>query len=102
MPNLGGVRSGFRRELIEVTGGVRAGAHAHHVFPVKFQKQFARAGIDIADPRYGAWWEATDHLSNARAYNRAWEEFFQSSPGADEVLEFGKRIAADYGLDSHF
>jgi hypothetical protein len=97
------VRRGFRKELALLTEGAEAGAHAHHVFPVKFVEQFAAAGIDIRDARFGAWWEATEHLSSARGYNEAWRQFLVEQPRSqEEMLEFGRNLAAQYGLNIHY
>jgi hypothetical protein len=58
--------------------GINPGSkvHAHHIFPIERGPDFVKAGIDVN--KYGAWWEGTSHLSNARAYNQAWKEFFDS------------------------
>jgi hypothetical protein len=72
------------------------------MFPVKFRSLFVEAGIEIRDPRFGAWWAATEHLSNARGYNKAWETFFELSRTRDEILEFGRKLAADYGLTIYY
>jgi RHS repeat-associated protein len=95
-------KGNFRENLSRATGRHVADAHAHHVFPHKFRRQFSRLGIDVNDPRFGAWWEAGDHLSNARAYNTAWEQFLGTRPTIDQVMEFGKNLAAQYGLDISF
>jgi RHS repeat-associated protein len=98
----GSARSGFRRALIRLTGAAEEGAHAHHMFPVAFRERFVRAGINIRDPHFGAWWEATEHLSSASGYNEAWRQFLRSDPTRDEILAFGRELAAKYGLTIHY
>lgn len=77
-----------------------ANAHAHHVFPKKFFKEFSDAGININDPKFGTWWESTSHLSNAKAYNDAWSTFFSanSAPKIDQILEYGRTLMSQYGI----
>ena len=49
---------------------------AHHIFPQKFRYWFNKIGIDIDDPDFGIWLEKSEHLSNAKSYNKLWEKFF--------------------------
>jgi RHS repeat-associated protein len=99
-----GVRTGARKALIRRTGIELADAHAHHVFPVRFLEDFAARGVDISNSRYLAWWQATDHLSNARGYNRHWEQWFARHPNASpgSVVEFGRKLARFYGVHVDF
>jgi RHS repeat-associated protein len=92
--------SGFRNKFAKVAGAVEEGAHAHHVLPIRFGRQFANAGLDVNDGRYGAWWKAQDHLRNAKGYNEQWATFFRQNPNpsSDQVLQFGRDLAATYGL----
>jgi hypothetical protein len=80
------------------------GTQAHHVLPQKFAKQFQEAGINIHDPHYGAWWRAGAHRRAATKYNAKWEEFlFQDEPpSAEQILQFGRKIAKEYGLQIYF
>lgn len=66
----------FRENLSRLTGQLPEDAHAHHVFPRKLIKDFNQAGIDIHDPKFGAWWARSSHLKNAAEYTQKWEEFF--------------------------
>lgn len=97
-------RKAIRKGLAELTGEAPAAAHAHHMFPVKHGDKFAAAGIDVNDPRYGAWWGATSHLQNARGYNEAWGQFLDSPTPrtADEIYGFGKELAGRYGLTVNY
>jgi RHS repeat-associated protein len=101
-------RRKFRRNLIKLDGAAEAGAHAHHMFPLKFKREFDEvfktAGTSINDPRFGAWWEAQDHLQNVKGYNERWAAFWIKNPEAslDQVLAFGRDLAALYGLKIKF
>lgn len=92
----------FRANLARRTGGIPEGAHAHHVFPLQFAEPLRRAGIDVNDPRYGAWWEASAHLRNATAYNAAWQRLLETNPSTEQILQFGRDIAIDHGLQIGF
>ena len=75
---------------------------SHHVFPQRFAREFRQLGIDVNDPRYGAWWEASSHLRNAAHYNTRWEQFFRGKPTADQAQQFARQLASDYGLILNF
>jgi len=94
----------FRENLIRFTGRQPRGAHAHHVLPRKYAEDFIAKGINIHDPRYGAWWSAKEHLSAAKRYNGAWDEFFEfhQERTVEEILQFGRKIATEYGLPIYF
>jgi hypothetical protein len=96
--------SNFRTNLGRLTGGIREGAQAHHVFPQKFGAAFEKAGINIHDPRFGAWWESGSHLKNASSYNAAWSEFFATTrnPTAEQIFQFGRNLSAEYGIPIGF
>ena len=95
-------RANFRGNLARETGGVLEGAHAHHGLPLKFADAFGRAGINIHDPRFGAWWEAGSHLKNASAFNAEWETFLSVERTQAQILEFGKKINERYGVQVKF
>ena len=92
-------KSNFRRNLIE-SSGINPGkaSQAHHVFPQKFEHFFNSKGIDIHDPKFGSWWESASHLKNASEYNTEWERFLNTNPSRDEIMNFGRKIMAKYGL----
>jgi hypothetical protein len=79
--------------------------HAHHVFSQDFTEYFLGKGINIHEPQYLTWWEASSHQSNSSNYNKLWREFIESeNPGATvaEILEKGKQIMANYGIDVNY
>lgn len=94
----------FRDNLIRFTGRQPKGAHAHHVLPRKHSKKFRAKGINIHDPRYGAWWPAKKHLSAAKGYNQMWDEFFDVpvKRSIEEIFQLGRELATQYGLQIYF
>lgn len=94
----------FRENLGRLTGRLPKDEDAHHVLPQEFRPQFRRAGINIDDPRYGAWWERTAHQQASSAYNVAWREFFRKnlSPSAEQILQYGRKLSAEFGLHASF
>jgi hypothetical protein len=77
--------SNFRENVARLTGRMPKDAHAHHVFPQEFEDEFRNAGINIHDPKYGAWWEQSSHLKNAVKYNERWKTFRNRSPGGSRL-----------------
>ena len=64
--------------------------HAHHMLPWMFKDWFAAHGLDVNDPRFGAWvrqavHQAPGELSHSR-FNAAWEAFMQRE--VREGIEF--------------
>jgi hypothetical protein len=92
----------FRDNLSRLTGQLPENAHAHHVFPQKLAVEFQKVGINVHDPRFGAWWEKSSHLKNAAAYTRLWERYMVESHTVDEIFKFGKQLAGEYEFEVHF
>jgi len=92
----------FRENLGILTGGIREGFDAHHVFPVALQPSFQRAGIDIHDPIYGAWWQWRTHRGGGTAYNKSWETFFTSNPTREQILQKGRELANELGFQVNY
>ncbi|MBI2416008.1 MAG: DUF2380 domain-containing protein [Candidatus Kerfeldbacteria bacterium] len=79
---------------------------AHHMLPQApgFEAFFKRAGINIHDPKYGAWWKRGPdgtHQKQAHEYNNKWQTFIDQNPNAtqQEIHDFANGMAKDYGLD---
>jgi hypothetical protein len=89
--------SNFRFNLGKLTGEIPANSQAHHVFPQKFVDQFSKVGININNPTFGTWLEASSHLKSANAYNAKWIEFFMKYPGATQpqILNQGRSMMLD-------
>lgn len=77
-------RANFRENLYRRTGGAKTGMDAHHVFPYKFKDFFKKADIDVNDPNFGVWEEASVHRKNAYKYNEEWDKFRQTNPNASK------------------
>ncbi|MBN1206979.1 MAG: hypothetical protein JXB05_18995 [Myxococcaceae bacterium] len=92
----------FRENLARLTGQLPEGAHAHHVFPHALKIKFQEKGINIHDPRFGAWWEQSKHLKNADRYNKKWEEFFRQNPTLEQILQFGREMGGEFGFQVNF
>lgn len=79
-------------------------ADAHHNLPQKFVDFFESKGINIHDPKYGAWVERTKHRSEAYAYNKDWERYIRDflKHSTEQILDFGRSLARSYGYNTHF
>jgi hypothetical protein len=74
------------------------------MIPQEFHGRLREMGLqaNFNDPRFGAWWEAGDHLRNASAYNAEWRRFLQTSRTESEVLDFARTLGRRYGVDVNF
>ena len=92
----------FRENLARLTGKMPADSHAHHVFPRLLAEEFQKVGINVHDPRFGAWWNRTDHLKKAYEYTLQWEEFLFKNPTREQILHFGRYLANKYGFQINY
>jgi len=92
----------FRENLSRLTGELPAESHAHHVFPRKLASIFSELGIDIHDPRYGAWWARSSHLKKSAEYTSKWEEFLVRTRTREEILQYGRDLGVEYGFKVNF
>jgi hypothetical protein len=92
----------FRENLARLTGKMPDSAHAHHVFPKKLIEKFEAAGINIHDPRFGAWWDRSSHLKNSAEYLRRWQEFLEPGRTYEQILQFGREMGGKYGFQVNF
>jgi hypothetical protein len=96
-------KSSFRANLQDSTGGNHDDDDAHHTLPKAFAEQIYKwTRINVNDARYGSWWKRADHLKNAYKYNREWSKFLETQRSRNEILEFGRQMAREYGLTIHF
>ncbi|MFL5348309.1 MAG: hypothetical protein ACJ8AT_26235 [Hyalangium sp.] len=72
------------------------------MFPQEFAEKFQKAGINIHDPKYGAWWEQSSHLKNAFKYNGRWRRFLGGSPTVEQILQFGRELGGEFGFQVNF
>jgi RHS repeat-associated protein len=99
------VRSEFRHNMVVRTGiDPPSNFHAHHVFPIKHERDFSRAGMNIHDPKFGAWWDQHGHQTNGKLYNDLWQDFFDNhdNPTVAQVLKEGRKLARTFGLEIGF
>lgn len=92
----------FRENLARLTGELPAQSHAHHVFPQKFATDFKAMGINIHDPKYGAWWAQSSHLKKATEYAKKWDAFIVREPTREQILQFGRDLGVEYGFKVNF
>ncbi len=90
----------FRRGLGEHTGIVNPkGMEAHHIFPRSLGDKFMEKwGIDVWNPRYGSWVEASAHRHFSPGYNVAWKQFLKSPHTIEEVFDKARMLGGDYGF----
>jgi len=92
----------FRENLRRLLGEAPPNSHAHHVFPQKHQAEFLEAGINIHDPKYGVWWEGSDHLQKAHEYNEIWGKFITEKPTIEEILAKGRELMKENGIPVNY
>jgi len=92
----------FRENLARLTGMMPEGAHAHHVFPKALAKEFQKVGINVHDPRFGAWWARSSHLKNSAEYLKRWRDFLRPEPTFEQILQFGRELGGKYGFQVNF
>ena len=94
----------FKDNLIRITQrrGSLHGEQAHHIFPQAFEDKFRAIGIDIHDPRFGAWWDKSEHQHTWAEYNRAWDRFFQNAHTAADAKQLAHDLATHYGYQLNF
>jgi hypothetical protein len=77
---------------------------AHHMLPQALEARFNKLGINIHDPRLGAWWAKADHAKYWYRYNWDWERWFadfarrSATPTLQEVEQQAAFMARQYGL----
>jgi hypothetical protein len=97
-------RRNFRDNLAEKTGIEPADAHAHHNLPIKHEREFRQAGINIHDPAFGSWREKQSHLRSGKAFNDRWSGFFEDNrnPSRTQIEEAARQFAKEFGQDVWF
>jgi hypothetical protein len=60
--------------------------------------------VNIHDPKYLTWWEASSHRKNALQYNLQWENFFQKNrnPTTAAILEHRKYLMNKQGIKTNY
>ena len=77
---------------------------AHHNFPRKYATEFARRRIDCNNPKHGSWWERGPHRRSSAEINTRWGKWLTDHPrsGKWRTLRYGRKLAKEYGLKTHF
>ena len=91
----------FRKNLLNRTPkpqGMKA-AQAHHVLPQALEDTFNKLGINVHDPKWGAWVEGGTHQSWTRSYQDAWVQWLGDNPYAtiEQVEAQASTLAEMYG-----
>ena len=93
----------FRNGLVDIAGPPPTAKHeAHHIFPVSMQDKFEQYGVDIWNPQYGNWWASPTHQQGTRVWERTWKAYLSGERSRTEVLDYGRSMARDWGLELHF
>lgn len=77
--------------------------HAHHMLPKKFAERFQRIGINVHDPRWGAWVEKAWHVAKGGVhgdYNRRWAAWLDlvGEPTLEQTIAFAEQLAVEYTI----
>jgi RHS repeat-associated protein len=96
----------FRRNLenrTPIPQGMR-NPQAHHMLPEALEKEFSRLGVNVHDPRWGAWVEGTPpgtHQNWSYAFNQAWKEWLNKNRGAtlEQIIAQTQKMATEYGIN---
>jgi hypothetical protein len=82
----------------------KADIQAHHVFPKEFADKFELLGINVHDPRFGAWVGAKTHLTDVHGigkYNEEWRRFFDT-PSTSGAFQKAQELGVRHGFEFNF
>ena len=90
-------KANLRHNLKVKTGKNPKHCQAHHTMPVKYQRDFKKAGINIHHPKHAEWWNSkkglkNNHQSLARKYNNEWGKFFDKNKKPTKKQILNKRV----------
>jgi RHS repeat-associated protein len=92
----------FRKNLLNRTSipeGLNK-AEAHHVLPEKFRELFAKLGVNVDDPKWGACVEGSGpHQSWSTSYNKEWDNWLKVNinPSISQIEAKAIDLANSYG-----
>ena len=95
----------FRKNLIQMTGNNIEdiiGKEAHHIFPQELAEKFMSLGINIHDPHFGSWVDATAHRSWSYAYNQRWKKLLRKNPSKSDIFNLALDLSKEYHFDVFF
>ncbi len=75
-------KNNYRQKALEYYDSDGVGVEAHHIYPQKFEQQFAERGINIHSSQNIALLDKVKHGANSYRYNQAWSNFFRDNPNA--------------------
>ena len=97
----------FRSNLKQFSGmSPPRDMHAHHVFPKERAKEFAERGINVHDPKHGAWWQDSPHWEahGKHKYNNVWRRLLDKNPplNKEQLYQEGREMMRRYGNEVYF
>lgn len=78
-------RNELKNAMRKISSKPFASAQAHHGLPWKYREWFAKIGLNINDPKHGAWVKGGGnggHQSWSKEYDNVWKEFIENNPNA--------------------
>jgi hypothetical protein len=71
------------------------------MLPVALESKFNEFGINIHDPRWGAWVPGRYHRQISWAYQADWQDWLTENPLAtlDDIARQAELMAQDYGIN---
>ena len=78
-------RNGLRSAMEKISPKPFAEAQAHHGLPWNYREWFAQRGLNVNDPKFGAWVKGGGnggHQSWSKAYDNVWNKFITDNPNA--------------------
>lgn len=72
--------------------------------PEALEKEFSELGVNVHDPRWGAWVEGTlpgTHQNWSWEYNELWRQWLEDYPEAtfEQIIAKAQEMAAKYGIN---
>ncbi len=93
----------FRQNLMRSLGkSVEevAGRDAHHMLSQaeRLAEQFSKAGLNIHDPKFGAFWDHAVHLRKSSQFNADWTAFLKKDRTAEDIHKYARVLAVKYDI----
>jgi len=93
----------FRQNLMRSLGKSAeeiAGKDAHHMLSQaeKLAEQFSKAGLNIHDPKFGAFWDRATHQGLSSQFNADWTAFLSKDRTAEQIQKYARVLAVRYDI----
>ena len=90
-------RNGLRRAMEKISSKPFADAQAHHGLPWNYREWFAEKGLNVNDPKFGAWVKGGGnggHQSWSKDYDKVWGKFIEENINAtvEQIEKFYNTI----------